>query len=128
MLRFLLPYLSYKRLNIYSYFVHPVSVANKPAGHYIGKRVQPSWFPGFEEYTESHLVKTNAVYLSLGDREEKTRNPLPATVGDAVRSIHQTLRGNGISCTLEWNEGNHFREPDKRTAKGFAWLLTHSAQ
>lgn len=91
--------------------------------------VSPSvWFPGFEEYTESHLVKTNAVYLSLGDREEKTRNPLPATVGDAVRSIHQTLHGNGVSCTLEWNEGNHFRDPDKRTAKGFAWLLTHSAQ
>ena len=26
-------------------------------------------------------------------------------------------------CTLEMNQGNHFKEPDIRTAKGFAWLL-----
>lgn len=26
-------------------------------------------------------------------------------------------------CTLEWNPGNHFREPDVRTAKGFCWVM-----
>ena len=28
-----------------------------------------------------------------------------------------------IPCVLEWNEGNHFKEPELWTAKGFAWLL-----
>ena len=26
-------------------------------------------------------------------------------------------------CTLEWNEGSHFKEPDIRTAKAFAWCM-----
>ena len=33
------------------------------------------------------------------------------------------LQAQGIPCCLEWNEGNHFMDPDRRTAKGFAWIL-----
>jgi len=29
----------------------------------------------------------------------------------------------GVECVLELNRGNHFREPDIRTAKAFSWLL-----
>ena len=43
-------------------------------------------------------------------------------VGDAIRSGYDLLKDK-IDVMLEWNEGNHFREPDLRTAKGFAWLL-----
>ena len=32
----------------------------------------------------------------------------------------------GINCTLEWNQGNHFREPDIRTAKAFAWVMAEN--
>ena len=38
------------------------------------------WFPGFVEYMKENRIKTDTVYLSLGDREEKTRNPVMATV------------------------------------------------
>ena len=31
------------------------------------------WFPGFIEYMKEHEIKSETVYLSLGDREEKTR-------------------------------------------------------
>ena len=86
--------------------------------------VSPSvWFPRFEKYAMSNPIKTKAVYLSLGDKEEKTRNPVMAQVGNAIRSIYQHLSKSGVNCTLEWNEGNHFREPDMRIAKGFSWLI-----
>lgn len=86
--------------------------------------VSPSvWFPGFVDYAETHPLQTKAVYLSLGDREEKTRNPLMARVGSSIRTIHRRIEEGGLPCILEWNEGNHFREPELRTAKGFAWLM-----
>ena len=86
--------------------------------------VSPSvWFPGFSEYALSHTLQAGRVYLSLGDREEKTRNPVMATVGDRIRELHIRLEEEGVPCCLEWNPGNHFMDPDRRTAKGFAWVL-----
>ena len=29
----------------------------------------------------------------------------------------------GIDCTYELNPGNHFQDPEKRLAKGIAWIL-----
>lgn len=89
--------------------------------------VSPSvWFPGFIDYASSRPFRTKHVYLSLGDREEKTRNPVMATVGDRIRELHEHFRRQGIPCCLEWNEGNHFKDPDLRSAKGFAWLLNNA--
>ena len=81
------------------------------------------WFPGFIDYTRQHTPQTGAIYLSLGDKEEKTRNPVMATVGNAIKQLHDIFTEKGIPCILEWNEGNHFRQPDLRMARGFAWLL-----
>lgn len=81
------------------------------------------WFPGFTEFMREHACKSRAVYLSLGDKEAKTRNPVMATVGDGIRDGYEILRAQGISSTMEWNPGNHFRDPDLRTAKAFAWIL-----
>ena len=81
------------------------------------------WFPGFTEYMTSGTVRTEHVYLSLGDREEKTRNPVMATVGGQIRAIHAWLQSQGVPCCLEWNEGNHFSDLDERMAKGFAWAM-----
>lgn len=81
------------------------------------------WFPGFTEYMAAAGVRTGRVYLSLGDREEKTRNPVMAAVGDRIREIHAMLEAQEIPCCLEWNEGNHFRDPEERMAKGFAWAM-----
>lgn len=81
------------------------------------------WFPGFTEYMREGSIQADAVYLSLGDREEKTRNPVMATVGDRIREIHGLLDARGIRTTLEWNEGNHFRDADLRTARAFAWVM-----
>ena len=81
------------------------------------------WFPGFADYMEEHAIKCRRVYLSLGDREEKVRNPVMAAVGENIRGAYDCLAGQGVECVLEWNKGNHFKEPDIRTAKAFAWLI-----
>ena len=81
------------------------------------------WFPGFADYMKENKIKTDTVYLSLGDREEKARNPVMATVGKRIREAHTLLKENGVNCILEWNEGNHFKDADLRTAKAFAWVL-----
>lgn len=81
------------------------------------------WFPGFIGYLRKNEIQTGCVYLSLGDREEKTRNQVMAKAGDCIREAHELLNRKGIRCTLEWNEGNHFREPDLRTARAFAWVM-----
>jgi len=81
------------------------------------------WFPGFAEYIKANGIRTGRVYLSLGDREEKTRNPAMAVVGDRIREIHAWLKSQAVPCCLEWNKGNHFRDLEERMAKGFAWAM-----
>ena len=84
------------------------------------------WFPGFDEYAHNNKLKTEIVYLSLGDKEEKTRNQQMATVGTKIRTLYETYRADNINCVLEWNNGGHFSEPDLRTAKAFAWALNQT--
>ena len=81
------------------------------------------WFPGFTGYLKEHGPRCGAVYLSLGDREEKTRHPVMATVGERIRETYAILQAQHVPCTLEWNPGNHFQDADLRTAKAFAWVL-----
>ena len=86
------------------------------------------WFPGFTEYMQANRIQSKAVYLSLGDREEKAKNPVMAAVGSRIREAEGILKAQGIPCTLEWNPGNHFRDADIRTAKAFAWVLNHTPE
>ena len=81
------------------------------------------WFPEFSDYMKERSIQTKLVYLSLGDTEEKARNPVMATVGDRIREAHELLNKQGINTILEWNQGNHFKDAEKRTAKAFAWLM-----
>ena len=86
------------------------------------------WFPGFIDYLEDHIVHAETVYLSLGDKEEKTRNPVMSKVGACIREGYKCLLEKGCGCTLEWNSGNHFKEPDLRTAKAFAWVMERTGK
>ena len=82
------------------------------------------WFPGFVDYMKENEIHSKAVYLSLGDKEEKARNPVMATVGACIREASDILKEKGIKIILEWNQGNHFKDADLRTAKAFAWAAT----
>ncbi|MBO5556757.1 MAG: esterase [Oscillospiraceae bacterium] len=79
------------------------------------------WYPGWMDYVNTHLIQAKNVYLSLGDREERTKNPVMATVGDCIRALNDQLQTDH-RCTLEWNPGNHFQNSELRTAKAFRWI------
>lgn len=83
------------------------------------------WYPGWDTYSQEQEIKTGNIYLSLGTKEEKTRHPLMKTVGDNIRRQAECLQEdpNSMNVTLEMNPGNHFKEPDLRMAKGFAWVM-----
>lgn len=81
------------------------------------------WFPNFIEYMKDHDIRCGTVYLSLGDREEHTKNAVMARVGDCIREGYSWLTEHGVDCVLEWNKGGHFKEPALRTARAFAWVM-----
>ena len=81
------------------------------------------WFPGFLSYVKEYGIASPVVYLSLGDREERTKNQVMATVGDCIRELHGWLQEQEIDSMLKWNPGNHFKDPGIRTAKAFAWVM-----
>ena len=81
------------------------------------------WFPGWMEFERQHPIQAQRVYLSLGDKEEHTKNVVMAAVGDNIRALHSRLTARGADCTLEWNSGGHFKDTDLRTAKAFQWVM-----
>ncbi len=88
--------------------------------------VSPSvWFPGWLDFIDSRSPYAKSIYLSLGKKEEKARNRTMAAVGDNIRRQYDMFKESGINCVLDWNEGNHFTEPEIRTAKGFAWFINN---
>ncbi|MBQ6508090.1 MAG: hypothetical protein IJI07_01330 [Flexilinea sp.] len=81
------------------------------------------WFIGWIDYAQAHRFRGKYTYLSLGDKEGRTRNPVMAKVNDCIQTQLELLTDNGISCTLEWNKGDHFKESGIRSAKAFAWCI-----
>ena len=82
------------------------------------------WFPDWMDYVRSHQPKAKRIYLSLGDKEHKSRNRTIATVEDCIREYAGILSStDGLKTTLEWNPGNHFVDADLRTAKAFIWAI-----
>ena len=78
------------------------------------------WFPDFREFAVGHnmLRQPDRIYLSLGDKEKKTRHPLLKTVQDNTEALAKHYRQLGIAVTFELNPGNHFQDAALRSAKG----------
>ena len=81
------------------------------------------WFPDWMEFEQQRPIQTQHIYLSLGDKEEHTKNAVMAAVGDNIRTLHSRLIERGADCALEWNSGGHFKDADLRTAKAFRWAM-----
>ena len=84
------------------------------------------WFPGWMEFEQQRPIQTQHIYLSLGDKEEHTKNAVMAVVGDNIRTLHSQLIACGADCTFEWNSGGHFKDADLRTARAFRWVMEES--
>ena len=87
------------------------------------------WYPGFRDYIAGHeLIDETKVYLSLGNKEEKSKDKTLASVGYITREMsvffnHAVKDGVLKDFKYEIEEGNHFKQPQIRLAKGIAWLL-----
>ena len=84
------------------------------------------WFPRFKEYAMSHEPKRapDHLYLSLGDKEGKTRNEYLKAVQANTEELAALYRSRQIDTTFQVNPGNHFAEGVKRSALGIQWLLS----
>ncbi len=83
------------------------------------------WFPNFKEYVFSHEMKQppTHLYLSLGDKEFKTRNPFLKSVQANTEAISALYQQKGIDTIFQLNPGNHFKNAVQRTTSGIAWIL-----
>ena len=83
------------------------------------------WIRDWQAFSEQHPTLAEAVYLSLGDREEHVKNPAIARVGDGIRAQYRLLQRQlgPEHCTLVREPGNHFTDNDGRLARAFAWCI-----
>ncbi len=83
------------------------------------------WYPEFVEYVKSHdfLKKPDAIYLSLGDLESRTRNQFLCQTEQKMKELYAVYQNKAIDSIFEMNPGNHFKDVDYRLAKGIAWIL-----
>ena len=79
------------------------------------------WFPGFAEWLEDHPVQCRRLYLSVGDKEKKTKNPLMSSVETKTEQIAAMFSGK-MPVRFETNPGNHFFPPRERMARAVSWL------
>ena len=82
------------------------------------------WFENWDQYIKERTIQTNHIYLSIGDKEENTKNPIMKTVGDRLRYQYEILNDKCHSI-LEYNPGNHFVDSEIRIAKGIDWMLNN---
>ena len=83
------------------------------------------WIKDWVSYARKNSPRAEAVYLSLGEREEHVKNQAIARVGDCLRAQYELLREQlgEERCILVWEEGNHFADNAGRLARAFAWCL-----
>ncbi len=84
------------------------------------------WFPDFRKYAVEQPMKRvpEKVYFSLGDTEDRSRNPVLRTVRENTEAIADHCRALGAETKWELNPGSHFRDADLRSAKGILSILS----
>ena len=84
------------------------------------------WYPGWDKYMEdASFQRDNYIYLSLGDKESKTKNQYMKNVKKVTEKQYGILQNdrNVKEVVLEWNTGGHFSDVEKRIAKGIGWIV-----
>nr|MCR4900117.1 hypothetical protein [Treponema sp.] len=83
------------------------------------------WYPDFVDFAQKNDFKRkpDCIYLSLGDKEAKTRNKILAPVQENTEKLADLYKNKEIPLTFEINKGNHFTDGEKRMAKGIKWIL-----
>ena len=84
------------------------------------------WYDDFTGYLETHPLSDTVrrVYLSLGNREKKTKNPRMARVETTTLAIRELFAKRGIETIYQSNQGNHFVYGAERLEEAIRFLLT----
>ena len=83
------------------------------------------WYPQWLDYAATHTPLTRVVYLSLGDRESRSRTPIMATVDSCMKQQRELLQSQGVTMNYETTAGNHFQDNGIRMARGFVYALNN---
>lgn len=83
------------------------------------------WYPGFMDFAVSNemLKRPEKMYISLGDKEAKTRIKMMQPVRENTDELVRLYKEAGMDFTYEINPGNHFTDVIRRTAKGIRAVL-----
>jgi predicted alpha/beta superfamily hydrolase len=83
------------------------------------------WYPDFLEFALDHelIRKPLSAYLSLGDRESRSRNEYVSKNQENTERLQQYFASLGIQSVFELNPGNHFNNATGRLAKGIVWTM-----
>ena len=83
------------------------------------------WYPKFYEYVLTHPLacQPECLYFSLGDKESLTKNEVMQKVQKNTEEIVRHYQSQGLKTSFELNPGNHFHQPNTRTATGILELL-----
>lgn len=82
------------------------------------------WYEGFLPWAQAQCCQVRSAYLSVGDREAKTRNARMAPVELCTRDMASLLTTRGVETTFTLERGGHFDDPTGRIARGISWLLS----
>lgn len=83
------------------------------------------WYPSFVDFVRKNKMKEEVVEikLSLGDKEDKTKNPLLKNVLKDTLAIVDILKEQKKEVSFTLNPGNHFKDNVKREALDLLYLL-----
>lgn len=90
------------------------------------------WYPGWDRFIGEQTIATKSanIYISLGGKEPRTRDPMMAMIGVRTEENVERLKHdrNVNNVFFEWNPGGHFSAALERLAKGIAWLILHDKE
>ena len=81
------------------------------------------WYEGWADFADSHPCRAGRVYLSLGDREGRTRNPRMRAIPEATEQERLRLLREGCEVTFHPEPGGHFDDVAGRMARGMGAQL-----
>lgn len=81
------------------------------------------WFPGFRAWAEERLDRLESLYISLGDREARTGNPVLSRVQSESEALYGRALALGLRTSFVLEKGGHFDGAQNRLARAVAWLL-----
>lgn len=81
------------------------------------------WLENWINFAKENTPLTSNIYLSIGNKEHKTRNPMLRNVKNNIDEQYEILHDSEINTVLEINSGNHFQDNTERLVKGFLWCI-----